>query len=164
LGIAGMAFTAEQAAAQTVTPRIPSLPPGQGAETIGPAATIVSTVHYQVKVPLSCNIAACEANFPRPGRNRLITVTRLSCAFVVSNNSPILIVSADDVDSKNTHSIQEYLPIAYTYPQGYNIINQAIDMQIVGTHHLDLIIDFSAGNASSSSGACTASGTLSTMQ
>jgi hypothetical protein len=148
------------AGAQTVRP--PDVPT-QSVEMIAPAAAITSTVHYEATVPLTCNVVVCEGRFPRPGRNQLITATRLSCGFTVSNNSPIGVIHADVLKGNGTRGAMEYLPIDYTYPQGYNIINQAIDLQVVGREQLDLLIVFSAGNAAASSGACTATGTLSTM-
>lgn len=46
---------------------------------IGPAAAVLSTVHYQAKIVLTCFGSNCFGNFPKPGANHRINVTRVSC-------------------------------------------------------------------------------------
>lgn len=136
--------------------------PGQSVETVGPAATVTSTVHYQVSLALTCAGAVCTADFPKPGAKRLITITRVSCAFFVTSNATVGDDHADVVDARGSVRTVDYLPINYANAQGLNIINQAIDLQVVGGQHLRAVMFLSTGEGSE--GACTATGTLSTLQ
>lgn len=161
LSAVGTGLIAPGAGAQASQSPLPPLRPGQSVEAIGSAATITSTAHYQVSLVLTCSGAACIGDFPRPGRNRLITVTRVSCAFIGTGNATVGPDHADVVDAKGTIKVGAYLPIDYTTAQGWNILNQAIDLQVVGSQHLEVTMFFPTGEASE--GGCTATGTLSTL-
>jgi hypothetical protein len=161
LSVVGAGLIAPCAGAPASQSALTSLRPGQVQETIGSAATVTSTVHYQVSLVLTCQGAACRGDLPTPGRHRLINVTRVSCAFLATGGAIVGPDHADVVDSNGTIKVGEYLPVNYTNAQGWNIINQAIDLQVVGSQHLELTMFFPTGEGSE--GACTATGTLSTL-
>ena len=65
--------------AETARPNIPHLAPGKVQETIAPAATVVSTVHYQAYAGLSCFTSLCLFSFPKPGRKHRLNLKGLAC-------------------------------------------------------------------------------------
>src|SRR5665213_3198663 len=84
--------TGNKSEAQTSELPVPNLAPGQVVEMIAPPATITSTVHYQALIGLTCSSPSqiCSGNFPPPGHNRQLNVTRVTCVVGTSNGHSIL--------------------------------------------------------------------------
>jgi uncharacterized membrane protein len=168
LGIAGAALFAHHAAAQTARPAGSHVKPGQSTVMIGPAAAITSTVHYQAELGLTCAQWRCSGDFPEPGRNHQLNITRIACYVEANAGSTLRFGAIDLVASDGSGLLGQTVPIDATAPDfdGGVIftLNRAVDMQIAARQHMRPHFDL----ANSVGGTifhsfCTATGTLSTL-
>jgi hypothetical protein len=138
---------------------ISKLGPGQTAEVVGPALTVVSTVHYQAFIELVCQPNGCSGPFRKVGRNRRLNITRMSC--YVSTNPPTkaagYIQLANDTAS---NPLLQFLPVDdFDADSGTNLFNSAVDMQVPSGWHLS--VQFNVATGTPNQALCTATGTLS---
>jgi hypothetical protein len=135
--------------------------PGQAVVMIAPAATVVSTFHYQAGLTLSCTSFSCFGNFPKPGAKRRLNITRMSCYILAQSGSAfhegrITLRSAADLTL-----LFQFLPVDYSSPAaGTHTLNRAVDVQVGANQHINVQL-----NADSPvTAVCTATGTLDRLQ
>jgi hypothetical protein len=126
------------------------------------AATVTSTVHFQRKITLNCSGILCSGNFPAPGTNRRLNVTRVTCTLQGPGGSTVKIGAIALMNASNVVLLPEYMPVIYSSSDGTHTLNQAVDMQIASTEHMQIILELVSGTPSGS--LCTATGTLDTLQ
>lgn len=140
LGMADLVSSAEQTAAQTVP----------------------STVHYQADIVLTCNDQFCSGSFAKPGANRQINVTRISCFLYSSASGATYFSGALSVDNaKGAIGPRQFLPIDYSNEHGAFIIDRPADLLIVDRQHLHVGLSMLIGAPTQAE--CTATGTLTTL-
>jgi hypothetical protein len=143
-------------------PVTPQAVPGQVREVIAPATTVVETVHYQAELFLACSGDACTGDFPPPGRNRRLNVTRMSC-WVYSVSSAGMTFRYGYIALLNTNGsavLYQFLPADHFAPNDV-MLNRAVDVQVAAGQHLWAVLAVTGGAAGAS---CTATGTLDTLQ
>ena len=135
--------------------------PGQVTEAIAPAATVVSTVHYQAELGLMCVGGTCSGAFPRPGARRQLNVTRMSC-LMGSSGSTFSHGIIELVRADGSHVLSQYLPGHHSTSAGFHPLNRAVDVQVAAKQHIDVFLILATGTATFAS--CTVIGTLDTLQ
>lgn len=162
MAISGAALAIPHTKAQTPASALSSLRPGQSEVTLGPPATITSTVHYQAEIVLTCSGSSCIGNFPNAGAHHLLTVTRMSCFLSVSTTAIPRTVTVVATNAAVTRLIGEaWLPFDFSNQSGDWVVDAPMDLQFAGGQHLLVNADFfgdANGNAS-----CSATGTLSSL-
>lgn len=160
IAMAGAAFAAAGASAQTLQPPNSPLHPTHSVEMIAPAATVTSTVHYQAMVPFDCSVGGCTATFNRVRRNRQLNITRVWCDLV---SDPTWLYGELYLrDRRGNVLLQEGLPLSASNA-GFYQVNRAVDLQVAAGLTMQVVAAFSA-NITPQFGACTAAGTMSTLQ
>jgi hypothetical protein len=156
----GVILSAHDAAAQTTRPAMPHLGPGKSVEMVTPAAAITSTAHYQTLLQLSCVGLTCSGDFPKPGSHHQLNITRVSCHVEGAAGSTFRWGDIDLYSASNTFALQQYLPLSSSSPEGFHQLDRAVDLQVVGGQHMQVILQLSSN---ASNGFCSATGTLSTL-
>src|SRR5215208_5073655 len=131
---------------------VPAGSPGQANVMVGQAATVLSTLHYQAKLTLTCGGALCDGNFPAVAANRRLNLTRITCFVAGSANSTFEFGELAMMKANTfVEALTEYLPPAFSASTGTHTINQAVDLQVRATQHAYVGVrlatgTFSAGN------------------
>src|SRR5690348_3633650 len=99
--------------AQTSRALAPNLTPGQARVMTAAAATVVSSVHYQAELDLSCG-GYCGGDFPAPGAHHQLTVTRVSCLLESSGASTVQTSWIELVTFAGKHVLYQQLPVDYS--------------------------------------------------
>jgi hypothetical protein len=137
--------------------------PGQAREVVGRAVTVLSTVHYQVDIGLSCAEGGCFGEFPKPGTKRRINVTRVTCLFTSSVGTKFAYGFIELRANDDSSLLTQYLPIDQTVASGFSTLNHAVDMQVNFNRHITVhLLPLPGG--SPIGGFCTATGTLDTLE
>jgi hypothetical protein len=160
-----LALSGDPSPAQAPGPLVPRSAPGQVREVIAPAATVIASVHYQAQLELTCIMTSCAGNFPKPGANRQLNVTRMSCFLNGSVGSTFARAIIELQRADSSHLVSQYLPVDHSVSSatsGLHTLNRAVDMQVVGAQHIAVTLALASGTATVA--ACTASGTLDTLQ
>jgi len=167
LACAGVALLGHDAIAQAAGSAIPKTP-GTVTEMVGLAATITSTLHYQAELNLTCGgtggAQRCAGDFPKPGTNRQLNITRIACFFEASGGSEFRFGAIDLINSTGALVLGETVPVDASAPNFGGVLftlNRAVDMQIAATQHMRPHLDVTGGTVIDAS--CTATGTLSTL-
>jgi hypothetical protein len=167
LAIAGVALYSHDAIAQAARSAI-SKTPGTVTEMVGLAATITSTLHYQAQLDLTCGgtggAQRCAGDFPKPGTNRQLNITRIACFFEASGGSEFRFGAIDLINSTGTAVLGETVPVDVSAPNFGGVLftlNRAVDMQIAAAQHMRPHLDVTGGTVIDAS--CTVTGTLSTL-
>jgi hypothetical protein len=156
-----MALSAQPVPADAARTFKPAGTPGQANVIAGAAATVVSSVHYQAKPAMNCSGGTCSGVFPPPGPKHQLNVTRMACKIVAGGTEMLAFGELYLVNSNNTSLLAEALPTIYSV-NGYNTVNQAVDMQVASSQHVLVNLVLNGGTAIG--GECTATGTLDTLQ
>jgi hypothetical protein len=154
--------------AQAPGPLASKLTPGRAVETITPAATVVSTAHYQVRLVLTCSSSSvtgpfCVGYFPAVAGRRRLNLTRMSCymrsaTYSTYATGKIVLHKAD-----GSGSLVQYLPADHTTEWGHHVLNRAIEVQVAARQHISVALILASGGQALE-GDCTAHGTLETLQ
>lgn len=160
LGIAGIMFHDHGAVAQTAG-LAKRLVPGGSVEMIGPAAVVISTVHYQAAITLTCGGNNCGGDFTKPGANCRLNATRISCVFAGDTGSTYSDGKLELRTAADVALLAEWLPVNSSASNGAHMISRAVDLQVAATQHLSLYLALASG--SSIGAKCTVTGTLSTL-
>lgn len=156
-------LSVQQSPAQTTSRTLePSGAPGQTNVVIGQATTVVSSVHYQAYLQLTCATLSCSGSFPPPGDKHRLNVTRLNCGFGGTAGAKPAIGQLILHNSANTPLLAEYLAADYSVSDGTHMVDQPIDIQVSAKQHVAVSLSLLSGTAST--GYCTATGTLDTLQ
>jgi hypothetical protein len=158
-----LTLTGAPSRAQVPGPLATNLAPGQVRETIGQAATVVSTVHYQAEFVLICGGTNCYGSFPKPGQSHRLNLTRVTCLAYSSNTAYFGYGHIELRASDDSHRLYEYLPVGYSSNSDiYTTLNGAVDVQVGANQYIHIFLYFLNGNPSY--GTCSATGTLDTLQ
>jgi hypothetical protein len=140
--------------------------PAGGAEQptviIAQTATVVSSAHYQAKLALSCGGALCFGQFPTPAAKHRLNLMRMTCFLQGTTNSTFDIAEIDLLNANNVVLLPEFPIVGFSSPTGRHTLNQAVDIQVAATQYIGVSLVLASGTASS--GGCTATGTLDTLQ
>ena len=159
--IAGTVFPSHLAIARSASSAIPNIAPGFSVVMAGQAATVVSTVHYQAFGALICSFTNCQADFPQPGANRQLNVTRISCYFGGTAGSTYSYGDIELRKGAGTALLVELLPVDSSSANGIFLLNRAVDLQIAASQHMHVSLILESGTVIGSN--CSATGTLSTL-
>ena len=130
---------------------------------IANAATVLSSVHYQRELILTCASGGCGGDFPKVAAKRRLTVTRMTCRLQGSAGSTYSIGWIDLRASDDSRVLSEYLPVDHSGSNGImHTLNRAVDMQVAVAQHMHVSLNLVTGTAIA--GNCTATGTLDTLQ
>lgn len=150
------------APAQTLGPLIAGGAPGKVVETIAPAATVLSSVHYQAQLTLNCGSNVCAGLFPKPGINRRLNVTRVACRLSGTPGSAFDMGWVNLLNGRESVLLTEWLPVDFSSSAGSHTLNRAVDVQVVGSQKLFTALQLVSGGTASF-GYCTVTGTLDTL-
>lgn len=164
-----LSFSGSSSQAQVPGLLGPKRAPGHAVETITPAATVVSTAHYQVVLPLSCSSGSgdigpfCSGHFPVVAGRRRLNLTRMSCymrsaTYSTYATGKVVLHAAD-----GSGSLVQYLPADYTTEWGHHVLNRAVDVQVAAKQHISVALILANGGQTLDA-ACTAHGTLEVLQ
>ena len=143
---------------------------GHGALMIAAPATVVSTVHYQETVFLTCdqNLRTCSGDFSQAAPHHQFNVTRISCLITINaarlSNFHFGLISV--FNSRTSQTMLETLSGDFSTVntvdgEAYHTLNSAVDMQVTANQHLHIFLQGSPGdNSVTDTGFCAASGTL----
>ena len=169
-GMLLLSLSGDPSPAQPAAPLASKLAPGHAVETITPAATVVSTAHYQVLLPLTCNTTGsgvtgpfCVGYFPALANRRRLNLTRMSCymrsaTYSTYATGKIVLHAAD-----GSGSLVQYLPVDHSTEWGHHVLNRAIEVQVAAKQHISVALILASGGQALE-GVCTAHGTLETLQ
>ena len=135
--------------------------PGTATVMIAPAAKVVSTVHYQANLILTCLPSVCSGKFPAPGAHRRLNVTRMTCSITGPTNSTFYFGELVLYNANQHVLLVQHLPGEHT-SQDYSSLNRAVDVQAVSTQYIGVTLALVGGNAIFA--ACDATGTMDTLQ
>ena len=127
-----------------------------------PAATVVSSQHYQKEIPLTCGAQTCSGTFPKPGTTHQLNLTRMSCQLRGPAGSEYDTGQLQLHASDGSHVLYEHLPVEHSSSNGYHILDRAIDVQVGAKQYINVDLFLVGGSALY--GFCTAFGTLDTLQ
>ena len=148
-------------AAETARPNFPHLAPGKVQETIAPAATVVSTVHYQAYAGLSCFTSLCLFSFPKPGRKHRLNLTGLACDLHGTDGSTFDQGFLELRDAVNNVLFREYVPVDFSSSLGVHTLNRAVDMQIGASQYVEVQLFLATGSVLGA--ICSITGTMDTL-
>jgi hypothetical protein len=163
----GMAQTARPGGKQAASPQM--MAPGQRALMIGPAATVLSTAHYQEMLTLTCdqNLRTCSGDFSQPAAHHQFIVTRISCLIRINaarlSNFHFGLISVFDPRTSQTMVetlSSDFSTINVVGSEAYHTLNSAVDMQVAANQHLHIFLQSSPSDVDTDSGFCAATGTV----
>jgi len=140
--------------------------PGRAVETVTPAATPISTAHYQVVLSLTCSSSSvsgpfCLGYFPAVGGRRRLNLTRVSCYMRSSTYSTYATGKIVLHKTDGSSSLVQYLAADHTTEWGHHVINQAVDVQVAARQYVSVALILASGGQTQEA-TCTAHGTLET--
>jgi hypothetical protein len=157
-----VALSGQPAAASSRT-LAPNLAPGQARVMTAAAASVVSSMHYQAELDLSCSNTTCAGDFPAPGPHRQLTVTRISCVLIGTASAAFRNGNVELVNLAGAHLLFEHLPVDYFDSSGgVHTLNRAVDVRVGSQQHVKIDLNLETGAAALAD--CTATGTLDTLQ
>ncbi len=163
LGLAGeVLYQHDAALGATQHLAMPNLAAGQMHEMIAPAATVISTVHYQAELSLTCVASSCTGDFPKPGFQKRLNITRMTCILLASSGSAFGTGSMELLSKTNDHLLVEFLPLDYASPSSeHYTLNRAVDVQVSANQHIRVALFLPSGTPKNA--LCSASGTLDSL-
>ena len=126
------------------------------------AATVVSSVHYQKKLILSCVPGSCAGQFAAPGAGKRLNLTRMNCGLFASSGSEFSYGAVHLRNASNSTVLVQYLPGVFSASTGVHTINQEVDFQVGAQQHISVSLQLASSTVAS--GECTGTGTLDTLQ
>jgi hypothetical protein len=140
----------------------PAGSPGQANVLVGEAATVLSSMHYQARLFLTCNGTTCSGEFPAIAAKRRLNLTRMTCALVGTAGSTFSAGVAKLTSALSNELLPEFLPSVFSDSGGRHTLNEALDLRANATQHVAVDLFLASGTANSS--VCTATGTLDKLQ
>ena len=135
------------------------LAPGQSIEAITPAATVLSTSHYQAMQAFTCSFHTCYGSFPKVAAKRRLNVTRVSCTIASQNANSVFGTGRVELyNATSTLVARQELVHVHTNAAGVHGINDAIDLLAVSGQYLYVYLLI--GNDTPTFANCTISGTM----
>lgn len=128
---------------------------------IEPMLTVLSTAHYQATAGNSCSGSACSVAFPAPGKKKRLTVTRVYCLLQTTNGPSLNYARAELLSSVNSLLMAQYVTQTIKSLSGTITLNDAIDLQVGATEHINVTMTLTGNTADYM--LCAISGTLATL-
>jgi hypothetical protein len=130
------------------------------------AATVVSTVHYQTALTLNCTAGGqnCIGALPAVGTRRRLNIARITCYMRSAQYAAYASGQIEVRDAGGTSTLAQFLPADYSTDWGYHVINSAANLQILAGRHMMVSLTLAPGSGTAYEAACTAQGTLETLQ
>ncbi len=138
----------------------PSTPGGMSVLT--EAATVVSSVHYQLEVQLSCSFSTCNGVFPSPGAGRRLKVARIACLMQGGMGSTFSRGIAAVQRGDQSLVVRQFLAIDHSASDGWHTLSSAVDLQVAAHQHIHVFLGLVSGTAFQAR--CTGTGTLDVLQ
>jgi hypothetical protein len=129
-----------------------------------PAATVVSTAHYQAALTLTCSAQACSGDFPAIGSRRRLNLARITCHLHSAQYAAYASGKIQLRTPGNVVVLGQFLPADYSTDWGFHLINSATDVQVPGGHAVNVVLSLAPGGGTALDAMCTAHGTLETLQ
>ena len=127
------------------------------------AATVTATVRYQAQLTLSCSSNACSGSFPVVGDKRRVNVSRMSCIISsVADGSEFRTGQIMVKRSDSSVILNQWLTGVLSSSDGFHTLNQAVDIQVLATQHMEVLLRLAVGSAASA--ICTATGVTERLQ
>jgi hypothetical protein len=155
-----LTFTTGPSPAQTPASRVA----GQATEQISRERAVLSTAHYQASLTLTCTGQSCYGDFPALGGRRRLNLTRITCQLHSAQYAAYASGLIQLRTAGNVLSLAQFLPADYSTDWGFHLINSAADVQVPGGHAVNVLLSLAPGGGNALSAACTAHGTLDTLQ
>jgi len=139
---------------------------GRAVETVTPmaAATVVSTAKYQGSLTLTCDGTACFGYFPAVANKRRLNLTRVTCHLHSVQYAAYATGKVSLRTSGNVVTPVHFLPADYSTEWGFHLINSATDVQVGTGLQVGIALSMAPGSGNTTDAACTAHGTLETLQ
>lgn len=130
------------------------------------AATVVSTAHYQASLALTCNGGQlCRGDFPGIVGRRRLQLTRVTCHM---HSAQYAVFASGKIELRavatGVISPGQFLPADYSTEWGYHVLNSAVALQVAGGNQFSISLFLVPGSGVAYDAACTAHGTLETLQ
>lgn len=137
-------------------------PAGHAAEAR--AATVIASAHYQAAVTLTCTGDTCTGDFPAVPNRRRLTLSRVTCHLHSAQYAAYGSGRVNIRTSGNLISLVQFLPAQYSTEWGFHLINAAADARFDATQRVSVALSVAPGSGTAYDAACTAHGTLETLQ
>jgi hypothetical protein len=124
------------------------------------AATVISSVHYQAALTLTCNNDTCIGDFPAVPNRRRLTLSRVTCHLHSAQYAAYGSGRVNMRTTGNMISLVQFLPAEYSTEWGFHLINAAADAQFAATQRVSVALSVAPGSGTAYDAACTAHGTL----
>lgn len=133
-----------------------------GAAPAGPAAeaSVISSVHYQAALTLTCSNDTCTGDFPAVPNRRRLTLSRVTCHLHSAQYAAYGSGRVNMRTSGNVISLVQFLPADYSTEWGFHLINAAANAQFAATQRVSVALSVAPGSGTAYDAACTAHGTL----
>jgi len=128
------------------------------------AATVVSTAHYQAALTLTCSGQNCFGDFPALAAKRRLNLTRVTCHLHSAQYAAYATGKVQLRTPGNVVRLVQFLPADYSTDWGFHLINSAADVEVLGGYAVNVSLSLAPGGGSALDAACTAHGTLDTLQ
>ncbi len=131
-------------------------------EVVTPAATVVSTEHYQAALQLTRqDNRFFSGDFPKPGAGRQLHITRMTCMLFGSSDTTPDVGEIELRKADGTRVLSQYLPIDQSTSGGNHAFNRAIDMLVRSNQRIHVRLSVRTGFLGDA--LCTATGTRETL-
>lgn len=155
IALAAMSDSAPQA--QTL-----SGPTGHAADAH--VATVIASAHYQAALTLTCSSDTCTGDFPAVPNRRRLNLSRVTCHLHSAQYAAYGSGRVNMRTANNLISLVQFLPAEYSTEWGFHLINATADAQFAATQRVSVALSVAPGSGSAYDAACTAHGTLETLQ
>ena len=128
------------------------------------APTVVSTAHYQAALTLTCSGQSCFGDFPAIGVRRRLNLTRVTCHLHSAQYAAYATGKVQLRTPGNVVGLAQFLPADYSTDWGFHLSNSAADVQVPAGYAVNITLSLAPGGGNALDAACTAHGTLETLQ
>jgi len=128
------------------------------------APTVASTAHYQAALTLTCSAQNCYGDFPAIGVRRRLNLTRVTCHLHSAQYAAYATGKVQLRSPGNVVGLVQFLPADYSTDWGFHLINSAAAVQVSAGYAVNVTLSLAPGGGSALDAACTAHGTLETLQ
>jgi hypothetical protein len=135
-----------------------------GHATEARAATVIASAHYQAALTLTCSSDTCTGDFPAVPNRRRLTLSRVTCHLHSAQYAAYGSGRVNMRTASNVLSLVQFLPAEYSTEWGFHLINAAAAAQFAATQRVSVALSVVPGSGTAYDAACTAHGTLETLQ
>ena len=113
---------------------------------------------------LTCSGQNCLGDFPAIGAKRRLNLTRVTCHLHSAQYAAYATGKVQLRTPGNVVRLVQFLPADYSTDWGFHLINSAADVEVPGGYAVNISLSLAPGGGSALDAACTAHGTLDTLQ